>query len=119
MVYTEKKKIDYHIWETGYLADQANIQQTNQKKSENANQGCLENVQNQSCLLGKACIRWHMHNNNGLFQKKNEQGGGWLGYGIFRGSKEIACGFQEWPRKNDVEFPGILFFSLRISKKYS
>ena len=55
----------------------------------------------------------------GYSRKKNEQGGGWWRYGIFRGSKEITCGFQEWPRKNNVEFPGILLFSLRISKKYS
>ena len=64
-------------------------------------------------------------NGIGLFQKKSKQGG-W-GYGISRGIKEIACGssrgqlktkwnFQGWPRKNNVEFPGVSVFGLGISK---
>ena len=43
--YTEivhnKEKIAYHVWEAGYLADQANIKQANQKKRE---QFCVYNI---------------------------------------------------------------------------
>ena len=48
-------------------------------------------------------------------------------YGISWGIKEIACGipsdqlktkwnFQVWPRKDNVKFPGVFVFGLRISK---
>ena len=72
---------------------------------------------------------------NGLFQKKPKQGGwirggeGW-GYGISRDIKEIACGisrgqlktkwnFLGWPRKNNVEFPGVFAFGLGISQGFN
>ena len=61
------------------------------------------------------------------YSRKNPNRGEVSGYGISRGIKEIACGisrgqlkmtwnFQGWPRKNNVEFPGVFVFGLGISK---
>ena len=51
------------------------------------------------------------------YSRKKQTMGGW-GYGISRAIKEIECGIYRggWPRKNYVEFTGVLVIGIGISK---
>ena len=69
-------------------------------------------------------IKWKKNKKNRLFlhwsipEKNKQRGGGGLRIWNFQGHQSNrAWNFQRWPRKNYVEFPGVLVFGLGISDR--